>query len=65
VTIIEAAASLIDLEEDGIPEWTVIMVGYLSSDGDQGFKYKVTGDTSLTTIRDALMSLHHDVLHRE
>jgi len=65
VTVVEAAADLVALEEDSISEWAVIMVGYLSSEGEQGFKYKVTGAAGLPTIRDALMSLHHDVLHRE
>jgi hypothetical protein len=63
MTTLEAVSKLLKLDEEAIPEWAIVMVGHVKSDGKEAFAYFITDPAPSAHVVYALESIKHDALH--
>ena len=53
---------LVHLDEHSIPEWYVIVVGHINEQGEQAFKFHISGDVQYGAVFFALESIKHRMI---
>lgn len=62
MTPLEAASKIVGLEENAIPEWTVMLVGYIDEEGGQRATAWMTQEMTFRDVIWAIEELKHRLL---
>lgn len=65
MTPLEAASQMVQLEEDVIPEWYLVIVGHLRPDMNQAFKYHISGDADMASVVFTIETIKQRILSME
>lgn len=60
---LDAASAIVALSEGVIPEFGITIVGFINSDGEEGFKYATHGESNVANIVGLMEMCSHDMLH--
>lgn len=58
------AASLADLPVGVMPEYAIVIVGYLSREGTSGLRFMTMGDWNLPQMLGTLQYAGHEIIRR-
>jgi hypothetical protein len=61
---LEAVSHLLGLKDSSIPEFGVLIVGFLRDDGSQAYSFAALGGADSAVVLGVLEMVKHDVLNR-
>ena len=60
---LQAISEMVRLDTNCVPEVAVVIVGYISEDGTEGFKYHILGEPNLATTVGLLAIVQNSLLY--